>query len=135
MPSGYFRCSSKKTWTCPSFKSTFPRASGGPPGRRRFCRSARGSLDFAEYGGAASKPSDGGGPQLGFIKVPEGKTVKRRLHLDIQPVRVTMEAEVQRLVELGASRVEISDGPSGTWTVMADPARNEFCMTKPASIQ
>ncbi|MCH7801945.1 MAG: VOC family protein [Chloroflexi bacterium] len=72
---------------------------------------------------------------MGFIKAPAGKTVKRRLHLDIQPVRVMMEAEVQRLVELGASRVEIFDGPSGTWTVMADPARNEFCMTEPASIQ
>ena len=67
---------------------------------------------------------------MGFIKVPEGKTVKRRLHLDIQPVRVMMEAEVQRLVELGATRVEISDEPSGTWTVMADPERNEFCVTK-----
>jgi predicted enzyme related to lactoylglutathione lyase len=68
---------------------------------------------------------------LAFIKVPDGKTVKNRLHLDIEPSGATMEEEVERLVGLGASRVEQFNEPYGTWTVMADPEGNEFCVAKP----
>ena len=84
-----------------------------------------------DYDGAMSKPPGGGSPGIAFIKVPEGKTVKNRLHLDIEPSGATMEAEVERLIELGARRIEEFHEPSGTWTVMADPEGNEFCVAQP----
>ncbi|HIM89578.1 MAG TPA: VOC family protein [Dehalococcoidia bacterium] len=81
--------------------------------------------------GATSKPRDGGVPHIAFIKAPEAKTAKNRLHLDIQPVGRTMESEVERLVELGATRIDVFNEPSETWTVMNDPEGNEFCVLKP----
>jgi len=81
--------------------------------------------------GATSKPRDGGVPHIAFIKAPEAKTAKNRLHLDIQPVDGTMESEVERLVELGATRIDVFNEPSETWTVMNDPEGNEFCVLKP----
>ncbi|HEX6508898.1 MAG TPA: VOC family protein [Chloroflexota bacterium] len=60
--------------------------------------------------------------ELVFVRVPESKVVKNRVHLDIGAD--DMEAEVQRLVDLGAQRGErIRD-----WTVMRDPEGNEFCV-------
>ena len=81
--------------------------------------------------GATSKPRASGVPQIFFLKVPEGKTAKNRLHLDIQPVDGAMESEVERLVELGATRIDVFNEPSETWTVMNDPEGNEFCVLKP----
>lgn len=66
-----------------------------------------------------------------FLPVPEDKVIKNRLHLDITP-DISMEAEVQRLLELGASvvkRMNLTEGPwTGIWTIMADPEGNEFCV-------
>jgi hypothetical protein len=62
-------------------------------------------------------------PDLLFLKVPEGKTVKNRLHLDLRPADQT--AEVARLEALGARRVSVGQGEVG-WVVMADPDGNEF---------
>jgi len=81
--------------------------------------------------GATSKPRDGGVPHIAFIKAPEAKIAKNRLHLDIQPVDGAMESEVERLVELGATRIDVFNEPSETWTVMNDPEGNEFCVLKP----
>ena len=81
--------------------------------------------------GATSKPRDGGIPHIAFIKAPEAKIAKNRLHLDIQPVDGAMESEVERLVELGATRIDVFNEPSETWTVMNDPEGNEFCVLKP----
>ena len=81
--------------------------------------------------GATSKPRDGGVPHIAFIKAPGAKTAKNRLHLDIQPVDGAMESEVERLVELGATRIDVFNEPSETWTVMNDPEGNEFCVLKP----
>ena len=81
--------------------------------------------------GATSKPRDGGVLHIAFIKAPEAKTSKNRLHLDIQPVDGAMESEVERLVELGATRIDVFNEPSETWTVMNDPEGNEFCVLKP----
>ena len=61
-----------------------------------------------------------------FVKVPEPKTAKNRLHLDV--MADDPEAEVARLVELGATRVAEADEYGYTWTVMADPEGNEFCV-------
>lgn len=68
-------------------------------------------------------------PSLFFAVVPEGKTVKNRLHLDLSPVDGTQADEVARLEALGASRVDVGQGDVG-WVVMADPEGNEFCVLR-----
>ncbi|MEV6651651.1 VOC family protein [Streptomyces sp. NPDC051219] len=72
-------------------------------------------------------------PGLLFIRVPEGKTVKNRLHLDIQPPSGTRDEQVERLVGLGASVVSDRRTEDGLgWVVMADPEGNEFCVERGA---
>jgi hypothetical protein len=66
-------------------------------------------------------------PTLVFVSVPEGKTVKNRVHLDIRPVDCSHEAEVERLIGLGARHCDIGQG-ARRWTVLADPEGNEFCV-------
>ncbi len=68
---------------------------------------------------------DGTFPGLTFVPVPEGKIVKNRLHIDLNPD--DQQAEVERLLGLGANRVEIGQGDV-SWVVMADPEGNEFCV-------
>jgi hypothetical protein len=63
-----------------------------------------------------------------FSKVPEPKAAKNRIHLDV--VTDDPEAEVARLVELGATRVTDAEEYGYTWTVMADPEGNEFCVAR-----
>jgi hypothetical protein len=63
-----------------------------------------------------------------FLKVPEGKTVKNRLHLDLRPA--DQGAEVARLQALGARQVSIGQGDV-SWVVMADPDGNEFDVLQP----
>ncbi|MEW2529647.1 VOC family protein [Streptomyces sp. NPDC047071] len=65
-------------------------------------------------------------PTLQFIRVPEGKTVKNRLHLDVSPIDRDTEDEVARLLALGATRADVGQGPDRNWVVMADPEGNEF---------
>ncbi|NUW40848.1 VOC family protein [Nonomuraea rhodomycinica] len=65
-------------------------------------------------------------PTLMFIRVPEGKSVKNRLHLDVSPIDRSTEDEVARLLDLGAAKVDVGQGPSRSWVVMADPEGNEF---------
>jgi Glyoxalase-like domain len=69
-------------------------------------------------------------PGLIFVPVPEGKSVKNRLHIDLAPSPdAGQEAEVRRLEALGARRVEVGQDPDKvTWVVMADPEGNEFCV-------
>ena len=76
----------------------------------------------------AGSPEDGVAPDLLFLKVPEPKSVKNRLHLDLRPV--DQAAEVARLEALGAHRVDIGQGDV-SWVVLADPDGNEFCVLKP----
>ncbi|MDP6452103.1 MAG: VOC family protein [SAR202 cluster bacterium] len=76
-------------------------------------------------------PPDGKLPRLLFLDVPEAKAAKNRVHLDILPSDSTMEEEVDRLVALGAQKVEVFELPYGSWTVMLDPEGNEFCIEKP----
>jgi hypothetical protein len=64
-------------------------------------------------------------PGLLFIAVPEAKTVKNRLHLDFRPD--DRDAEVARLLALGATRADVGQGEQ-SWTVLADPEGNEFCV-------
>lgn len=74
----------------------------------------------------------GQGPGLLFVRVPEGKSVKNRVHLDVQPAR-RREEEVERLLELGATLVDDRRHPDGSgWVVLADPEGNEFCVERSA---
>lgn len=70
------------------------------------------------------------GPGLIFVPVPEGKSVKNRLHIDLAPSPdAGQEAEVRRLEALGARRIDIGQDPDKVgWVVMADPEDNEFCV-------
>jgi predicted enzyme related to lactoylglutathione lyase len=64
------------------------------------------------------------GPRLAFHKVPEPKTVKNRLHLDLITDQFTDETE--RLIALGATPVRDITKPGARWTTFADPEGNEF---------
>ena len=70
------------------------------------------------------------GQGLVFVPVPEGKELKNRLHIDLAPhTSQDREAEIQRLLDLGASRAGVGqDAGETTWTVLADPEGNEFCV-------
>ena len=67
-----------------------------------------------------------GAPSWFFIQVPEPKTAKNRLHLDF--AAVDREAEITRLVSLGAIRHDDFDEWGHEWTVLTDPEGNEFCV-------
>ena len=69
--------------------------------------------------------------RLLFIEVPEAKQVKNRIHLDLRPAGGTRDAELARLLELGAVVVADRRNPDGTgWVVLADPEGNEFCILR-----
>jgi hypothetical protein len=86
-----------------------------------------GGADAVEVGLSAPE----GHPMLLFIRVPEGKSVKNRLHLDIVPQDVTRDEEVARIESLGGRIVDDRRQPDGKgWAVMADPEGNEFCVER-----
>ncbi len=66
-------------------------------------------------------------PGLLFVRVPEQKTTKNRLHLDFRPD--DRDAEVDRLLALGATRADIGQGEQ-PWIVLQDPEGNEFCVLR-----
>jgi hypothetical protein len=79
--------------------------------------------------GAALVPPEPGRPRVLFQAVPEPKTVKNRMHLDVRVGAERREAEVARLVGLGATELwRGSQGPY-EWVTLADPEGNEFCLT------
>ncbi|MDX1892613.1 VOC family protein [Mycolicibacterium sp. 050158] len=88
---------------------------------------------WAEVLGWPKEPTDDGdvilrapaGPDWLFLAVPEGKAVKNRIHFDFTPD--DQQAEVDRLVALGARHVDIGQGDQ-SWVVLADPEGNEFCV-------
>jgi predicted enzyme related to lactoylglutathione lyase len=78
--------------------------------------------------GVSIAAADGSWPTIDFLVVPEGKTIKNRLHLDLRADGVTTAAELDRLLALGARRVDVGQGPDVSWVVLADPEGNEFCL-------
>jgi len=79
--------------------------------------------------GAALNSPDPGRPRVLFQHVPEAKTVKNRVHLDVRVGADRQEAEVARLTKLGATELwRASQGPF-SWVTLADPEGNEFCVT------
>ena len=88
----------------------------GEPGASQF---------FASIGRTDPQP---GAPVLMFIKVPEGRTVKNRVHLDL--VADDRAAEIDRLVGLGATVIHDKDEWGTRWTTLSDPEGNEFCVAQ-----
>ena len=93
------------------------------------------SSDFASIGFTGRRDTAGwapvereADPTWMFNKVPESKTAKNRIHLDV--MAANSNAEVARLVELGATRVADREEYGDLWTAMADPEGNEFCVAK-----
>jgi hypothetical protein len=78
---------------------------------------------FASIGRADPTPGE---PVLMFIQVPEGKTAKNRVHLDLNAS--DRAVEVERLVGLGATVVHDKDEWGTRWTTLLDPEGNEFCV-------
>ena len=96
---------------------------------------------WAEVLGTAVDPEDQPGdeealvspglglPGLLFIRVPEGKTVKNRIHFDLQPLDRTRDEEIERLIDLGASPYDDRRRPDGRgWMVLSDPEGYELCV-------
>jgi hypothetical protein len=66
-----------------------------------------------------------------FMPVTDRKSVKNRLHLDLTPGPDGRDAEVDRILALGARRVDVGQAGTESWTVLADPEGNEFCILRP----
>lgn len=72
-----------------------------------------------------------GRTRLLFIEVPDDKQLRNRIHLDLAPTDLTREAEIERVLELGATEVDDLRHDDGTgWMVLADPEGNEFCILR-----
>jgi catechol 2,3-dioxygenase-like lactoylglutathione lyase family enzyme len=84
--------------------------------------------DEGDKHGSLTDPK-GIGPRVLFQVVPEEKTVKNRVHLDVEIA--DRAAEIERLVVLGGSRVREVEEDGEAWTVMQDPEGNEFCLFEP----
>jgi hypothetical protein len=67
-------------------------------------------------------------PALTFMRVPEGKTVKNRLHIDVNPTDREQDEEVRRLLDLGARHADVGQTGEESWVTLADPEGNEFCV-------
>ena len=72
-------------------------------------------------------------PVLDLIRVPDPTPGRRRLHLDVNATDRDQDAELERLLALGATQVDVGQGPRTadmTWYVLADPEGNEFCLLR-----
>ena len=87
--------------------------------------------DVGEDGAAKLYPptdAPTGAVTIWLQPVPDAKQEKLRLHLDLRPEDGDLEAEVRRLEDLGATRADVGQTGEETFTVLADPEGNEFCV-------
>ena len=92
-------------------------------------------LPESEFGGRSAASAPGGdGPRLFFQRVPEAKAGKNRLHVDVKAPAGELDAEIERLVGLGASVSHRYEGQFGPFHevhfVLHDPEGNEFCVSE-----
>ncbi|MDR6558258.1 hypothetical protein J2809_002628 [Arthrobacter pascens] len=73
-------------------------------------------------------PPDGAWPTIDVVPVPENKSVKNRLHLDLRADGTSTADELERFLGLGARHADVGQGPDTTWVVLSDPEGNEFCL-------
>ena len=118
-------------WQCVCIDSNDPRATAA------FWREALGwrmtfdDDDEVVLEPPAGSPEEGVSPDLLFLRVPESKELKNRLHLDLRPQ--DQEAEVARLLGLGATRADVGQPEDASFTVLRDPEGNEFCVLRALS--
>ena len=72
-------------------------------------------------------PTDDG-PAICFLRVPESKQGKNRVHFDLNVDDDELDGAVERLISLGARQVDVGQGVDRSWVVLADPEGNEFCI-------
>jgi hypothetical protein len=85
----------------------------------------RGPNGEIEIGGGVT-----GAPTLVFVPVPETKSLKNRIHIDVNPTQTDQSNELRRLMRLGARRVDVGQGNTVSWIVLADVEDNEFCLLR-----
>jgi catechol 2,3-dioxygenase-like lactoylglutathione lyase family enzyme len=90
-------------------------------------RSDDGSDGWVEIG-PPGQPEKGPAPTVLFQSVPDPTPGKNRLHLDVNATDRDQDAELQRLLELGATRADVGQTVDESWHVLADPEGNEFCL-------
>jgi catechol 2,3-dioxygenase-like lactoylglutathione lyase family enzyme len=105
-----------------------------PQALARFWADAIGwRLTYEDADEFALEPPEGdaaeGGPDILFVRVPDAKVAKNRMHFDLRPK--DQDAEVARLLALGATHADIGQGDAVPWVVLADPEGNEFCVLRP----
>ena len=83
---------------------------------------------FEEDDEVMIEPKEGSGNALLFLKVPDEKRVKNRIHVDLNPT--DQKSEVERVKALGAKEIDIGQRDV-SWVVLADPEGNEFCILTP----
>jgi len=76
-------------------------------------------------------PSENAPTGICFMPTGDAKVSKNRLHLDLTTGADDRDAEIERLIGLGARRVDIGQTGQESWTVLADPEDNEFCVIRP----
>ena len=76
-------------------------------------------------------PDDDAPVGMCFMPVADAKRVKNRVHLDLTTSADDRDQEIERLIALGARRVDIGQTGAESWTVLADPEGNEFCVVRP----
>jgi catechol 2,3-dioxygenase-like lactoylglutathione lyase family enzyme len=102
-----------------------------PPALGRFWAQLLGGELTVDKDGDAWVVLPGDGPRLDFLRVPEKKTIKNRLHLDVHATDVA--AATAEALALGATTADdVYDG--GRWQVLRDPEGNEFCLLPPALV-
>jgi hypothetical protein len=72
--------------------------------------------------------ADGSWPTIDVAPVPESKTIKNRLHLDLRADGTSTAVELDRLYSLGARPADVGQPADASWVVLADPEGNEFCL-------
>ena len=109
-----------------------------PPGHESWDAFRETLPEHLRNSASACEDPDGHGPRVFFQRVPEGKTAKNRVHLDVRAApglegeerMSALEAESERLVGLGATRLERHEATpmSGGHIILQDPEGNEFCL-------
>lgn len=106
--------------------------SGNPGATARFWTAAAGwVLHESDQDFASLRSPSGSGPYLELLRVPDAKTTKNRIHVDVAPPpHGDTTAEARRLADTGAMPVDVGQGDA-KWVVLGDPEGNEFCVLSP----
>lgn len=103
-------------------------ANDAPAVARFWCQVLAWHVVGEEDGVISIAPEERAWPTIDVCPVPERKAVKNRFHLDLRADGVSTGQELQRLLALGARRVDVGQAPASSWVVLADPEGNEFCL-------